>query len=156
MWGTIVLNVKQSLQWNQIWRSTLETFIVMSSHLLSKSFFWVQIKAQGQGWIKFKEFVIVEDWKMEFPCQYCDKVFPKQRTRKYHYAVDHLKIRYICSMCEFEATAKTSLKDHIQAIHLKIKVKCSHCSATLTSETGLKKHLRAAHNVYEKKPRPRF
>ena len=93
---------------------------------------------------------------MGFPCKFCDKVFEKQRNRKYHYTVDHLKVRYICSMCEFEATAKTSLKDHIQAIHLKIKVDCPHCSTKLTSETNLKKHLRAVHDVYEKKPRLEF
>lgn len=85
--------------------------------------------------------------RQEFPCQFCNRVFPLKSNRKKHVESVHEKRRpHECHLCPKRFYEKCKLAAHIDTVHNNIRrFTCDICFAKFKQNSDCRRHMREVH-----------
>ena len=86
--------------------------------------------------------------RLNYHCEYCDKIFNCKDTINEHKELKHkttplLQVRakpqvFVCDMCDFESDIEYRFESHLKTVH---KLKCEQCSYHGTHEKDLQQRI---------------
>lgn len=108
------------------------------------SFTWQQIDENDED-VLVPDKCFVTSNSRSWPCDLCDKVFPKQCQLTRHYTVHSSERRYKCDVCHRTFTRLEHRKRHM-AIHSKERrYECDLCEKTFSRSDHLLTHVKGVH-----------
>ncbi|RZC42241.1 zf-H2C2 2 domain containing protein, partial [Asbolus verrucosus] len=75
-------------------------------------------------------------------CDFCDKMFGYEKSRKLHVKTAHEGARYLCETCGKEVSSIKSLRDHVKTHTGEKPFVCNYCGKCFSTRNYMSAHLR--------------
>jgi len=84
---------------------------------------------------------------LNFPCNFCEKMYKSKSTRNKHDKAVHFNIRLNCLLCTKSYSQKFKVRNHFRTAYLGERDSlCPYCDRSSSLKTNPTQHIKCMHN----------